>query len=62
MTILLKELQHFTGSEKFYRHPLFRIFVYTEGVQFLAEKAEAYWLIDYILSNQVDEKIKAEEF
>ena len=62
MTNLLTELQHFTGSEKCYRHPLFRKFAYTEGVQYLAEKAGAYWLIDYILSNQIDAQIKAVEF
>lgn len=62
MTNLLAELQHFTGSEKIYRNPLFRKFAYTEGVQYLAEKAGAYWLIDYILSNQIDEQIKAVDF
>lgn len=62
MTNLIQELQHFTGSETFFRHPLFRKFVYTEGVQFLAEKAGAYWLIEYIFSNQMEEKIKAVDF
>lgn len=62
MTNLIQELQQFTGSEKVYRNPLFGKFVYTEGVQFLAQKAGAYWLIDYILSNQIDEKIKALDF
>ncbi len=49
---LKAELRQFTGSETFYRHPLFPNYVTTEGVQFLAEKAGAYWLIDYIFSNQ----------
>lgn len=62
MTNLIEELKQFTGSETFYRHSLYRKFVYTEGVQFLAEKAGAYWLIDYVFSNQLDKKIKAEEF
>ena len=62
MTNLIQELQQFTGSEKVYRNPLFGKFVYTEDVQFLAEKAGAYWLIDYILSNQIDEQIKAVDF
>ena len=62
MTNLLEELKQFTGSETIYRHPLFRKYVYTEGVQFLAEKAGAHWLIDYIFSNQMDEKITVEGF
>lgn len=62
MTNLQEELSQFYGSETFYRHPLFRKFVYTEGVQYLAEKSGAYWLLEYIFSNQMDEKIKAEEF
>ena len=62
MKTLLQELQHFSGSEVFYRHPLNRNIVYTQGVQYLAEKASAYWLLDYIVSNQHEPKIKAEEF
>ena len=62
MTNLIQELKQFTGSDIVYRNPLFGKFVYTEGVKHLAEKAEAYWLIDYVFSNQLDKKIKAEEF
>ena len=36
-----------TGSTCCLRHWTGR-FVYTEGVQFLAEKASAYWLIDLV--------------
>ena len=43
-----EELKQFTGSEQFYRHGLSRNHVYTEGVQFLAERAQAYWLLDKI--------------
>lgn len=45
-----EELGRFTGSQVFYRHPLNRRVVYTEGVQFLAEAAGAYWLVDAIAS------------
>ena len=62
MTNLIQELKQFTGSDIVYRNPLFGKFVYTEGVKYLAEKAEAHWLIDYVFSNQLDKKIKAEEF
>lgn len=47
---LLVQLRHFTGSERFYRHLLNRQVVFTEGVRFLAEQAEAFWLIDAIAS------------
>lgn len=62
MTYLIEELKQFTGSDIAYRNPLFGKFVYSEGVKYLAEKAGAYWLIDYVFSNQLDKKIKAEEF
>lgn len=60
--ILLEELSQFTGTEQWYRNPLFRNYVYTDGVKYLAEKAGAYWLIDYIFSNQLTPKIRKEEF
>lgn len=47
---LVEQLRQFTGSELFYRHPFNRQVVYTEGVRFLAEQAEAFWLIDAIAS------------
>lgn len=45
------DLLQFTGSCTFYRHWTRRM-LYTEGVQFLAEQAGAYWLIDAIASYQ----------
>ncbi len=47
-----QDLAHFTGSENWYRHSLFRQFLYTDGVQYAAEKGGAYWLIDKILACQ----------
>jgi len=44
----VEDLKQFTGSEQFYRHGLSRNHIYTEGVQFLAERAQAYWLLDKI--------------
>ena len=43
-----EDLKQFTASEQFYRHGLSRNHIYTEGVQFLAERAQAYWLLDKI--------------
>ncbi len=44
------DLAQFTGDLKRYRHELNRSVIYTPGVQFLAETAGAYWLIDAIAS------------
>ena len=43
-----QDLRHFTGSENWYRHSLFSKFLYTDGVQYVAEQGEAYWLLDKI--------------
>lgn len=44
------ELRHFTGDLERYRHSFNRRVIYTPGVQHLAERAGAYWLIDLIAS------------
>ena len=54
-------LRQFSGTENYYRHWLRRI-VYTDGVQYLAEQAGAYWLIDLIASWQLKPKVRREEF
>lgn len=59
---LKAELKHFTGSGEFYSSPLFSRFNFTEGVQYLAEQGECYWLLDYIFSNQILPKLKGEQF
>lgn len=53
---LQQALDQFYGSESFYRHALFRKYRYTEGVQYLAQEGQAYWLLDYIFGKQFDEK------
>lgn len=60
--LLKSELRNFTGTEHYYRNPLFAKFIYTDGIKFLAEQINCYWLIDYVFSNQLDEKIKFEPF
>ncbi len=45
-------LAQFTGSQTFYRHPLSGGCICTEGVQYVAETASAYWLLDAILCPQ----------
>ncbi len=58
---LALELAHFHCTEQYYRHFLQR-FVYTDGVRYLAQNAQAYWLLDLIASYQPYEKVKKEEF
>lgn len=53
-TQLQQALKHFTGTETWFRHDPYRMFTYTEGVQFLAEKAEAYWLVNEIFGSQFE--------
>lgn len=59
---LTRELQQFTGSETFYRNPLFRGSIYTEGVKYLADKAGCYWLIDDIFAHQALAALKGQPF
>ena len=47
-----QDLAYFSGSEQFYKHWTKRL-IYTEGVQYMAEKAGAYWLIDEIAAYQM---------
>lgn len=44
---LLNELNQFYGTQKYYRH--FNLLL-TEGVYFLANEADCFWLMDIIFS------------
>ena len=61
----MKNANHFfgasNGSENFYRYS-FTNFIYTDGVQALAQKCQAYWLIDLIISHQLHADVKKESF
>lgn len=62
MTNLANDLRQFTGTEHHFRHNLCRNITYTDGVKYLAEAASAYWLIDKVATNQLEPKIRREEF
>jgi hypothetical protein len=55
------ELAQFTGTTQYFRHWLGGL-IYTDGVQHLAERAGAYWLIDAIASWQPQASRAKEEF
>jgi hypothetical protein len=57
---LESELAMFTGTTTYYRN--FLELRYTEGVQYLAEHAGAYWLIDAIASWQPEIRKVEREF
>ena len=53
----------FTDSQNFYRHFLVREVLYTEGVEYVAETAGAYWLLDEIaLAQRYIIPVKREDF
>ena len=45
------DLEQFTGTENYYKHGFGRLVV-TDGVQYLAHQAKAFWLLDAIASYQ----------
>jgi hypothetical protein len=62
-TLKAEDLSSFTGSELWYQHGLVPSITYTDGVRYMAETGEAYWLIDEIaLAQRYEKKVKAEEF
>jgi len=61
-TLTQESLGQFSGTEVWYRHPLFSKFTYTEGVKYVADTGGAYWLIDLIFSTQYEPRVKAEHF
>jgi hypothetical protein len=46
------EVSQFRGTENYYAHPLVSRFVWTDGVQYVAERAGAFWLVDLIAVHQ----------
>jgi hypothetical protein len=58
-----KSLEQFTGSMQLYEHRISDYFMtMTEGVKYVVEEVNAYWLADLILSYQWNAKVCHEEF
>lgn len=49
------------GSENLYRYS-FTNFIYTDGVKTIAQDCHAYWLIDLIISHQINQEVSKERF
>ena len=63
MALTSIDLRQFTGSESYTRHGLNRKLIYTDGISYVAQEGNAYWLIDAIaIANLFEENVKDEEF
>lgn len=60
--LVKSDLEQFTGTQQWYRHPIVKNTLYTDGIKYLAERAGAYWLIDEITFQQFHPRVKNEEF
>lgn len=57
------DLNQFTGgTSTWWRNPLYRNYTYTDGVKYIAEQTQSYWLIDYIFSSQHSKELKGQPF
>jgi hypothetical protein len=54
-------MANFTGTEQWFRHSLARNILYTEGAQYVAETAGAYWLLDEIAQAQRTASLSVED-
>ena len=51
------DLDQFTGgTESYYRHPLCRNILFTDGAKYVADEGGAYWLLDEIAFAQRSQK------
>ena len=53
-----EDLAQFTGSTCWFRHSFARSVIYTEGIRFVAEQGQAYWLIDAIASHLLSREFR----
>lgn len=62
-TLNPSDLRKFTGSDNWYRHPLNRVILFTDGAKHVADEGGAYWLLDEIaLAQRYQKAVAAEEF
>lgn len=56
-------LWQFTGSEHWYRHRLNRAVTFTDGAKYVADTADAYWLLDAIaIAQRFDARVVSVAF
>jgi hypothetical protein len=60
---LKRALGHFTGTVEWHRATVIPTIQYvTDGVKYLIDNAEAYWLVDAIASHQLEGRTTREPF
>lgn len=61
MSLDFEYLRRFTGLETWHRHSLNPTVLYTDGAKHVAERADAYWLLDEIaLAQRYERAVRAE--
>lgn len=58
---ILNELDNFTGTTKYFNASVLYNLKLTDGIQFLRDKLNCFWLIDIVGSIQQETKIKENE-
>lgn len=61
-TLTAESLTGFIGTEVWYRHPQVPWVTFTEGVKYVADAGEAYWLVDEIATAQMDPAMRRNRF
>ncbi|MCH2231378.1 MAG: hypothetical protein MK105_13635 [Crocinitomicaceae bacterium] len=56
---ILNQLNLFTGSEHLYQYNSILI---TDGIKYLCETCNSYWLLDVLISHQIFPKVNSETF
>lgn len=56
----LENLGQFIGTENYWTNPMYP-FKYTDGVKYVAENGQAYWLLDAIASWQLESKLRRDK-
>lgn len=59
---ILKELSNFTGTERYYQASILYKLNLTEGIQFLRNRLNCYWLIDIVGSVKHLKQIQENDF
>ena len=60
---ILDTLPHFTGTEEYTSYKALTKQIYlTQGVDFIVDEAQCYWLVDAVLSHQIYSYMQKEDF
>lgn len=60
--MLLSDLEQFTGTTQYYFLPYLPTYKYTDGVRYVAQNGQAFWLLDEIFFSQKEEALQGQHF